>query len=67
MASLVLTMSVSLDGFVAPADGSSDWGETEIAAGHLAAAITWLKQERSDGYLSPMAGYGSPDRWSRPA
>ena len=29
MASLVLKMSVSLDGFVAPADGSSDW----VAAG----------------------------------
>jgi hypothetical protein len=25
MASLVLKMSISLDGYVAPADGSSDW------------------------------------------
>src|SRR4051795_7074450 len=30
---------------------SADWGDTEIAAGDLAAAITRLKQERSDGYL----------------
>ena len=31
MASLVLKMSVSLDGYVAPIDGSTDW----IAAGAL--------------------------------
>ena len=30
---------------------SADWGETTISAGDLAAAITRLKQERSDGYL----------------
>jgi hypothetical protein len=35
--------------------------------GDLAEAITRLKQERSDGYLSPTAGHGSPDRWSKPA
>jgi len=116
MASLVLKMSVSLDGYVAPADGSSgweavgrsddgarwtletvsnagthligaatyarwadfwpgaagpfaqpmneiskvvfsdsltsaDWGPATIARGDLAAAITRLKQERTDGYL----------------
>ena len=116
MASLVLKMSVSLDGYVAPTDGSTDWvaagrsddgarwtvetlsnagahlicattyagwasywpgvsgpfakplneipkvvfsdslssadwGETTIAAGDLAEAITRLKHERSDGYL----------------
>jgi dihydrofolate reductase len=121
MASLVLKMSVSLDGFVAPPDGSSewvaagrsedgarwtveslsnagthligattyagwagywpsasgpfaeamndipkvvfsnsltstDWGETEIASGDLAAAITRLKQERSGGYLLAHGG-----------
>ena len=121
MASLVLKMSVSLDGFVAPPDGSSDWvaagrsddgagwtvetlsnagahlvgaatyaawsgfwpsapgpfakpmneipkvvfsnsltstdwGETEIAAGDLAEAITRLKQERADGYLLAHGG-----------
>jgi dihydrofolate reductase len=121
MASLVLKMSVSLDGYVAPIDGSTDWaaagrsadgaswtvetlsnasahlmgattyaewatywpgasgpfakamneipkvvfsnsltstewGETEIAAGDLAEAITRLKQERSDGYLLAQGG-----------
>ncbi|MFL5903090.1 MAG: dihydrofolate reductase family protein, partial [Solirubrobacteraceae bacterium] len=121
MASLVLKMSVSLDGFVAPIDGSTDWvaagrsddgaswtvetlsnagahlmgattyagwaaywpgasgpfakpmneipkvvfsdslasadwGDTTIAAGDLAEAITRLKQERSDGYLLAHGG-----------
>ena len=121
MASLVLKMSVSLDGYVAPIDGSTDWvaagrsddgaswtvetlsnagahlmgattyagwaaywpgasgpfakpmneipkvvfsdslasadwGETTIAAGDLAEAITRLKQERSDGYLLAHGG-----------
>jgi dihydrofolate reductase len=121
MASLVLKMSVSLDGFVAPPDGSSDWvaagrspdgaswtvetlsnagahlvgartyaawagfwpdapgpfakpmneipkvvfsdslasadwAETTIATGDLAAAVTRLKQEPSDGYLLAHGG-----------
>jgi dihydrofolate reductase len=121
VASLVLKMSVSLDGFVAPIDGSTDWiaaggsedgfswtvetvsnagahligaatytawagywptasgpfaksmneipkvvfsnsltsadwGETTIAAGDLAEAITRFKQERSDGYLLAHGG-----------
>ena len=121
MASLVLKMSVSLDGYVAPTDGRSDWvaagrsddgaswtvetlsnaaahlmgattyagwaaywpgasgpfakpmneipkvgfsnsltsaewGETEIAAGDLAEAVTRLKQERRDGYLLAHGG-----------
>ncbi len=121
MASLVLKMSVSLDGYVAPIDGSTDWiaaggsddalswtvetvsnagahlmgattyavmathwpgasgpfakpmneipkvvfsdslasadwGETTIAAGDLAEAITRLKQERSDGYMLAHGG-----------
>jgi hypothetical protein len=56
MASLVLKMSVSLDGYVASPDGSADWGETTIATGDLAAAITRLKQERSDGYLLAHGG-----------
>jgi dihydrofolate reductase len=30
---------------------SADWGETTIAAGDLAEAVTRLKQEHSDGYL----------------
>ena len=121
MASLVLKMSVSLDGYVAPLDGSTDWiaaggsddalrwsvetvsnagahlmgaatyaamaahwpgasgpfakpmneipkvvfsdslasadwGETAIAAGGLAEAVTRLKRERSDGYLLAHGG-----------
>jgi dihydrofolate reductase len=121
LASLVLKMSVSLDGYVAPIDGSTawiaagssddalswtvetvsnagahlmgatiytvmaahwpgasepfaepmneiprvvfsdslssaDWGETTIAAGDLAEAITRLKQERADGYLLAHGG-----------
>ncbi len=121
MTSLILKMSVSLDGYVAPADGSSDWeaagrspdgaewvldtvsnagahligattyagwasfwpgasgpfaapmneipkvvfsnsltsaewGETTIATGDLAEAVTRLKQERSGGYLLAQGG-----------
>src|SRR3954452_21504851 len=37
MASLVLKMSVSLDGFIAPPDGSSDWG----AAGRSPDGASW--------------------------
>ena len=37
MASLVLKMSVSLDGFVAPTDGSTDW----VAAGRSADGARW--------------------------
>ena len=37
MASLVLKMSVSLDGYVAPLDGSTDW----IAAGRSDDALSW--------------------------
>jgi dihydrofolate reductase len=35
---------------------SADWGDTTIAAGDLAEAITRLKQERSDGYLLAHGG-----------
>jgi dihydrofolate reductase len=35
---------------------SADWGETTIATGDLAAAITRLKDERSDGYLLAQGG-----------
>jgi hypothetical protein len=37
MASLVLKMSVSLDGYVAPLDGSTDW----IAAGRSDDGLRW--------------------------
>ena len=35
---------------------SADWGETTIATGDLAAAVTRLKQERSGGYLLAHGG-----------
>ena len=35
---------------------SADWGETTIATGDLAAAVTRLKHERSDGYLLAQGG-----------
>jgi dihydrofolate reductase len=37
---------------------SAGWGETTIAAGDLAEAITRLKQERSGGYLPAYGGAG---------
>ena len=35
---------------------SADWGETTIAAGAVAEAVTRLKQERSGGYLLALGG-----------
>jgi dihydrofolate reductase len=35
---------------------SADWGDTEIATGDLAEAITRLKQQRSPGYLLAQGG-----------
>jgi dihydrofolate reductase len=35
---------------------SADWGETTIATGDLADAVTRLKQERSGGYLLAQGG-----------
>ena len=35
---------------------STDWGETQIAAGDLAEAITRLKREHPDGYLLAQGG-----------
>jgi hypothetical protein len=40
MAALVLKMSVSLDGYVAPIDGSTDW----IAAGGSGDALSWTAE-----------------------
>jgi dihydrofolate reductase len=72
-------MSVSLDGFVAPADGSTDWE----AAGRSADGASWTLHTVSNAgaHLMGAATYarwagfwpntpgphGSPDRWSRPA
>jgi len=44
MASLVLKMSVSLDGYIAPADGSTDW----IAAGGSADGLSWTVETVSN-------------------
>jgi RibD C-terminal domain len=44
MASLVLKMSVSLDGYVASADGSSDW----IAAGRSDDSTRWVLETVSN-------------------
>jgi dihydrofolate reductase len=44
MASLVLKMSVSLDGYVAPPDGSTDW----IAAGRSDDALSWTVETVSN-------------------
>lgn len=44
MASLVLKMSVSLDGYVAPVDGSTDW----IAAGGSDDALSWTVETVSN-------------------
>jgi dihydrofolate reductase len=44
MAALVLKMSVSLDGFVAPADGSTDW----VAAGRSEDGARWTAETVSN-------------------
>ena len=44
MAALVLKMSVSLDGYVAPMDGSTDW----IAAGGSADGLSWTVETVSN-------------------
>jgi dihydrofolate reductase len=44
MASLVLKMSVSLDGYVATVDGSTDW----IAAGGSADGLSWTVETVSN-------------------
>ena len=44
MASLVLKMSVSLDGYVAPTDGSADW----ITAGRSDDALSWTVETVSN-------------------
>jgi hypothetical protein len=44
IASLVLKMSVSLDGYVAPIDGSTDW----IAAGGSSDGLSWTVETVSN-------------------
>src|ERR1700735_387686 len=55
MAALVLKMSVSLDGYVAPLDGSTDW----IAAGGSRDGLSWTKEtvSNADAHLVGAATY----------
>jgi dihydrofolate reductase len=50
MASLILKMSVSLDGYVAPLDGSTDW----IAAGRSDDALRWTIETVSNANIHLM-------------
>jgi len=57
MASLVLKMSVSLDGYVAPIDGSTDW----VAAGRSADGAAWTVEtlSKADAHLVGAATYAA--------
>jgi dihydrofolate reductase len=46
---------------------SADWGDTTIATGDLAEAITRLKRERADGYLLAHGGARFARSLARPA
>jgi hypothetical protein len=48
MASLILKMSVSLDGYVAPPDGSSDW----VTAGRSEDGAPWTLETVSNASCS---------------
>jgi len=59
MASLVLKMSVSLDGFVAPSDGSTDW----IAAGRSDDAFAWTVETVSNA-AAHLVGAATYTAWA---
>ncbi len=59
MASLVLKMSVSLDGYVAPADGSSDW----VAAGRSDDGARWTLETVSNAGMH-LIGAATYARWA---
>ena len=59
MASLVLKMSVSLDGYVAPADGNSDWG----AAGRSDDGARWTLETVSNA-AKHLIGAATYARWA---
>jgi dihydrofolate reductase len=59
MASLVLKMSVSLDGYIASRDGSSDW----IAAGRSADALSWNVETVSNA-AAHLIGAGTYAAWA---
>ena len=59
MASLVLKMSVSLDGYVAPIDRSTDW----VAAGRSDDALSWTVETVSNAGAHLM-GATTYARWA---
>ena len=59
MASLVLKMSVSLDGYVAPADGSTDW----IAAGGSDDGLSWTVETVSNA-VAHLMGAATYAAWA---
>lgn len=59
MSSLVLKMSVSLDGYVAPPDGSTDW----VAAGRSPDGATWTLETVSNARVHLM-GAATYRRWA---
>jgi len=59
MASLVLKMSVSLDGYIAPADGRSDW----VAAGRSEDSGRWVLDTVS-GAQAHLIGGATYTQWS---
>ena len=59
MASLVLKMSVSLDGYVAPVDGSTDW----VAAGRSDDGARWTV-ETSSGAGAHLIGATTYAGWA---
>jgi dihydrofolate reductase len=60
MASLVLKMSISLDGYVAPPDGSSEWE----AAGRSPDGATWVLETVSNA-SAHLVGANTYARWAR--
>jgi dihydrofolate reductase len=59
MRSLVLKMSVSLDGYVAPPDGSTDW----VAAGRSPEGASWTLETVSNASAHLM-GATTYVRWA---
>ena len=59
MASLVLKMSVSLDGYVAPLDGSTDW----VTAGRSEDGATWTLETVSNAGTH-LIGAATYARWA---
>ena len=60
MASLILKMSISLDGYIAPADGSSGWE----AAGRSDDGARWVLETVSNA-ATHLVGAATYTRWAR--